>query len=199
LVWSVGVFGIWCGLQRSSFGVAGLDATVRFHAAPAVLSTFVVLQLLVYASCRCRSPAVDAYGAQRLILVGGLTMAAGQLLLAVAPGSRRLSWPHPWSVAGTLSLHQRAAGDERLVPAPAGAGDDPLTGLIGQFGQVLSGSRWSPCGTGLAGRRVRVDGRPRRAGPGAVLAVIRDRRPRGGADVRGPAAPDVAQPARRPG
>ena len=51
LVWSVGLFAYTVGvLHRTSFGVAGLDAAARFDASPAVLSGFVVLQLLVYAA-----------------------------------------------------------------------------------------------------------------------------------------------------
>jgi hypothetical protein len=54
-VWSVGVTAyVVAVLQRTSLGVSGLDATRRFDAS-SVLASFAVLQLLVYAACRCLS------------------------------------------------------------------------------------------------------------------------------------------------
>ncbi|MDT7680145.1 MAG: hypothetical protein QOG57_455 [Pseudonocardiales bacterium] len=141
MVWSVGVFAYLVAvLQRSSFGVAGLDATARFHTAPAVLSTFVVLQLLVYASLQVPvGLLLDRFGARQLIVAGGLTMAAGQLLLAVAT-----SLPAAFLARGLVG-----AGDAltfisvlrvlnawfppRRVPVMT-----QVTALVGQFGQVLS-------------------------------------------------------------
>jgi MFS family permease len=141
LVWSVGVFAYLVAvLQRSSFGVAGLDATARFHTAPAVLSTFVVLQLLVYAGLQVPvGLLLDRFGARRLIVVGALTMATGQLVLALAG-----SLP-----AAFLARAMVGAGDAltfisvlrmlsawfppRRVPVMT-----QLTALLGQFGQVLS-------------------------------------------------------------
>lgn len=141
MVWSVGVFAYLVAvLQRSSFGVAGLDATARFHTAPAVLSTFVVLQLLVYAGLQVPvGLLLDRYGARRLIVVGALTMASGQLLLALAT-----SLP-----AAFLARAMVGAGDALTfisVLRMLGAWFPPrrvpvmtqLTALIGQFGQVLS-------------------------------------------------------------
>jgi MFS family permease len=141
LVWSVGVFAYLVAvLQRSSFGVAGLDATARFHTAPAVLSTFVVLQLLVYAGLQVPvGLLLDRYGARRLIVVGALTMAMGQLLLALAT-----SLP-----AAFLARAMVGAGDALTfisVLRMLGAWFPPrrvpvmtqLTALLGQFGQVLS-------------------------------------------------------------
>ncbi|HWN33139.1 MAG TPA: MFS transporter [Pseudonocardia sp.] len=141
LVWSVGVFAYLVAvLQRSSFGVAGLDATARFHTAPAVLSTFVVLQLLVYAGLQVPvGLLLDRFGARGLIVVGALTMATGQLVLALAT-----SLP-----AAFLARAMVGAGDAltfisvlrmlsawfppRRVPVMT-----QLTALLGQFGQVLS-------------------------------------------------------------
>ena len=51
MIWVVGLAAYMVGvMQRTSFGIAGLDAAARFDATPGVLSGFVVLQLLVYAS-----------------------------------------------------------------------------------------------------------------------------------------------------
>jgi CO dehydrogenase maturation factor len=54
LIWVVGLAAYLVGvMQRTSFGIAGLDAAARFDATPALLCGFVVLQLLVYASLQC--------------------------------------------------------------------------------------------------------------------------------------------------
>src|SRR5919112_6904514 len=86
LIWVVGLAAYMVGvMQRTSFGIAGLDAAARFDASPAVLSGFVVLQLLVYAALQIPvGMLLDRFGARRLVVVGALAMAAGQLLLAVA-------------------------------------------------------------------------------------------------------------------
>ena len=90
-------------MHRTSFGVAGLDAADRFDAAPAALSGFVVLQLLVYAALQIPvGLLLDRFGARRLVVVGALTMAAGQLVLA--RGRRRCRSPSPrgcWSAPAT--------------------------------------------------------------------------------------------------
>jgi MFS family permease len=85
-VWAVGLAAYLVGvMHRTSFGVAGLDAATRFDAGPAVLSGFVVLQLLVYASLQVPvGVLLDRFGARRLVAVGAITMAAGQLMLALA-------------------------------------------------------------------------------------------------------------------
>lgn len=50
LVWGVGVFAyVIAVLHRTSFGVSGLSAADRFSISPSVLSSFVVLQIVVYA------------------------------------------------------------------------------------------------------------------------------------------------------
>src|SRR6476469_923438 len=86
LIWVVGLAAYLVGvMQRTSFGIAGLDAAARFDASPAVLSGFVVLQLLVYASLQVPAGVLlDRFGARTLVVVGALVMAAGQLLLALA-------------------------------------------------------------------------------------------------------------------
>lgn len=63
VIWVVGLAAYMVGvMQRTSFGIAGLDAAVRFHAAPAALSGFVVLQLLVYASLQVQACCWTASG-----------------------------------------------------------------------------------------------------------------------------------------
>jgi len=86
VVWSVALAAYTVGvMHRTSFGVAGLDAAERFHAGPAALSGFVVLQLLVYAALQVPvGLLLDRFGGRVLVTVGALTMATGQLVLALA-------------------------------------------------------------------------------------------------------------------
>ena len=95
IVWSVALIAYLVGvMHRTSFGVAGLDAAHRFSATPAALSGFVVLQLLVYAVLQVPvGLLLDRFGGRAMVAAGALTMAAGQLLLALA-GSR-------WSPRGS--------------------------------------------------------------------------------------------------
>ena len=49
LVWAVGMLGyVLAVMQRTTFGVSGLDAADRFGISPATLSAFVFLQVAVY-------------------------------------------------------------------------------------------------------------------------------------------------------
>ena len=51
IVWSTGLFAyIVAVLDRTTFGVSGLQAAHRYAASPGVLSSFVVLQVIVYAA-----------------------------------------------------------------------------------------------------------------------------------------------------
>jgi MFS family permease len=181
VVWSVGLAAYLVGvMHRTSFGVAGLDAADRFDAAPAVLSGFVVLQLLVYASLQVPvGVLLDRFGARRLVAVGAVTMAAGQLLLAVADGLVLAIAARVLVGAGdaltfisVLSV-VTAWFPPRRVPLMT-----QLTGLLGQLGQVLSavplaallyGPGWTPAFLSAAGVGLLV--------AIAVVAVLRDRPP----------------------
>lgn len=179
LVWAIGLIAYTVGvMHRTSFGVAGLAAADRFDASPAVLSGFVVLQLLVYAALQIPvGMLLDRFGARRLVLTGALVMAAGQALLAVA-GSVGVA------VAARILV---GAGDAltfisvlSVVTAWFPARRVPLmtqlTGLIGQSGQVLSaipfaallhGPGWTTAFVCAAALGVAV--------ALAVFAVVRDR------------------------
>lgn len=155
-VWGLGVLAYTVAVfHRSSLGVAGLDAQERFGASAAVLSLFGVLQLGVYAALQIPvGVLLDRAGPRRLLVAGGLLMATGQLVLALADGV-------PAGLAARVLV---GAGDAltfisvlRLVPAWFPARRAPvitqLTGLIGQGGQVvaafplvagLHGAGWTP-------------------------------------------------------
>jgi MFS family permease len=66
--------------HRSSLGVAGIIAAHRFHISAAQLSTFTVLQLLVYAVMQIPvGVLLDRFGPQRLLVAGALFMTVAQL------------------------------------------------------------------------------------------------------------------------
>ncbi len=141
IVWSIGLLAyIVAVLDRTTLGVSGLDAAERFNASPGVLSTFVVLQVIVYAGAQIPAGLLlDRFGSRALIVAGGLLMAAGQLILAFSE-----SLPAAIAARAVLGL-----GDAftfisvlRLVPHWFNERQIPLvsqlTGICGQFGQVLS-------------------------------------------------------------
>ncbi len=84
-VWSAAVAVYFLAIfHRSSLGVAGLAAAERFHVSASQLSTFTVLQLLVYAAMQVPvGVLLDRFGPQRLLLAGTVLMTAAQLGFAV--------------------------------------------------------------------------------------------------------------------
>lgn len=141
IVWSTGLLAyIVAVLDRTTLGVSGLEAADRFHAPPAVLSTFVVLQVIVYALAQIPAGLLlDRFGSRLMIVAGGTLMAGGQLTLAFTE-----SLPSALAARAVLGL-----GDAftfiavlRLVPFWFSERRIPLvtqlTGFCGQFGQVLS-------------------------------------------------------------
>ncbi|MDT0165531.1 MFS transporter [Actinotalea sp. AC32] len=141
VVWGVSLVAyVVAVLHRTSLGVAGVDAVERFDVTATVLSTFVVVQLAVYAALQVpMGLLLDRLGSRRLVAGGALLMASGQLLLAFATDLG------PAYVARVLI----GAGDAatfisvlRLVAVWFPARRVPLytqlTGLVGQLGQVAA-------------------------------------------------------------
>jgi len=85
-VWAVGLAAYAVAVfHRSSLGVAAVEAQERFSAGASAVSLFLVLQLAVYAGLQIPvGVALDRFGSRRMILAGAVTMAAGQLVLALA-------------------------------------------------------------------------------------------------------------------
>lgn len=86
LVWAVGVFAYLCAVSgRASFGVASVEASERFGVDGAVLSLFGVVQLGTYAAAQIPAGLLlDRLGPRRMMVLGAVTMAVGQVLLAFA-------------------------------------------------------------------------------------------------------------------
>ncbi len=141
IIWATGVLAyVIAVLNRTTLGVSGLEAGDRFHAGPGVLSTFVVLQIIVYAGAQVPAGVLlDRFGSKILIICGASLMAAGQLAIAVSE-----SLPTALAARAVVGL-----GDAftfisvlRLVPHWFPSRQIPLltqvTGITGQLGQVLS-------------------------------------------------------------
>ena len=73
-------------LQRSSLGVAAVEATDRFDVNAAALSTLGVVQIVVYAALQIPvGVMLDRVGPRALLATGAALMALGQATLALAP------------------------------------------------------------------------------------------------------------------
>jgi len=157
--------------------VASLQAHERFHATAAVLSLFAVLQLAVYAAMQIPVGVVlDRFGTRRLVAVGALVMAIGQLLLGV---SHTVALAIVARVLVGMGDAMTFISVLRLVGlwfAPRRAPViTQLTGIVGQLGQVVAAyplvallhhAGWTPSFTGAAALGVVV--------AVAVLATLRD-------------------------
>src|SRR4051794_39809582 len=78
-VWAVGVSVYFVAvIFRTSLGVAGLDAADRFHVGASALSTFSILQLLVYAGMQIPvGLLVDRLGTKKVLSIGAVLFTAG--------------------------------------------------------------------------------------------------------------------------
>ncbi|AEF40279.1 MFS transporter [Hoyosella subflava] len=141
VVWGAGLIAyVVAVLNRTSLGVAGLEATQRYEITAGILSSFVVLQVVVYAAMQIPSGVLlDRYGSRIMITTGAVIMGAGQVLLA-------LSTDLEWAILARVLV---GLGDAlifiaviRLIPQWFPSRQVPvvtqLTGILGQSGQVLS-------------------------------------------------------------
>jgi len=141
IVWATGLLAyIVAVLDRTTLGVSGLDAADRFGASPSLLSTFVVVQVVVYAGAQVPAGLLlDRFGSKALIVSGAAVMASGQLLLAFTE-----SLPAAVAARAVVGLGDAVTFISvlRLVPHWFSPRRVPLvtqlTGICGQLGQVLS-------------------------------------------------------------
>ena len=141
LVWAVGVFAYLCAVSaRASFGVASVEASARFDVDGAVLSLFGVVQLGTYAAAQIPAGLLlDRLGPRRMLVLGALTMAAGQVLLAFSAGvpaalaARLLTGVG--DAATLISVVRLIASWFRTWQVPVFT---QLTTMIGQFGQAVA-------------------------------------------------------------
>ena len=127
-------------LQRSSLGVAAVEATDRFGIAAAELSVLAVVQLVIYAALQVPvGVMIDRVGPRFLIGLGALLMCLGQATLAVAPTLSVAIIGRVLVGAGDamtfISAIRLLASwfDGRTLPILS-----QLLGTVGQMGQILS-------------------------------------------------------------
>ncbi|MFF5567838.1 nitrate/nitrite transporter [Streptomyces sp. NPDC012623] len=86
-VWGIGVAVYFVAvIFRTSLGVAGLDAADRFQVNASALSTFSILQLLVYAGMQIPvGLMVDRLGTKKVLTLGVVLFTVGQLGFAFSP------------------------------------------------------------------------------------------------------------------
>ena len=188
--------------NRTSLGVAGLDAASRFRITPGQLSVFVLAQLGVYAAMQVPTGLlVDRYGPRRLLITAACTMAVAQLAFAFVqsyPGALLARAILGCGDAMTfVSVVRFAAQDFAPRRFPLAVSVTSMLGMAGNVAAtipltlLLHTAGWTPsfAGTGLVSLATGVavwallPAEPRGAGP---------RRP-----AAGPGGPVRAQPGRR--
>ncbi|QKW28492.1 MFS transporter [Streptomyces seoulensis] len=169
-VWSIGVAVYFVAvIFRTSLGVAGLDAADRFHVNASALSTFSILQLLVYAGMQIPvGLLVDRLGTKKVLGIGVVLFTAGQLGFAFSPtygsalASRALL-----GCGDAMTFISVLRLGTRWFPARRGPLVAQLAGLVGMAGNLVStlvlarllhgvGWTWAFGGSAVAGAVVLV-------------------------------------------
>ncbi|GGW53720.1 MFS transporter [Streptomyces lucensis JCM 4490] len=140
-VWSIGVAVYFVAvIFRTSLGVAGLDAADRFHVNASALSTFSILQLLVYAGMQIPvGLLVDRLGTKKVLSIGAVLFTAGQLGFAFSPtygtalASRALL-----GCGDAMTFISVLRLGTRWFPARRGPLVAQLAGLVGMAGNLVS-------------------------------------------------------------
>ncbi|MFF4712308.1 nitrate/nitrite transporter [Streptomyces eurythermus] len=165
LVWSIGVAVYFVAvIFRTSLGVAGLDAADRFHVGASALSTFSILQLLVYAGMQIPvGLLVDRLGTKKVLSIGALLFTIGQLGFAFSPSyGTALASRALLGCGDAMTFISVLRLGTRWFPARRGPMIAQLAGLVGMAGNLVStlvlarllhGIGWTPAfaGSALAG------------------------------------------------
>ncbi|QLH23006.1 nitrate/nitrite transporter [Streptomyces sp. Rer75] len=140
-IWGLGVAVYFVAIvYRTSLGVAGIDAAERFHINASALSTFSMLQVLVYAGMQIPvGLMVDRLGTRKVLALGIVLFTTGQFGFA-------LSHSYPMALGSRALL---GCGDamtfisvlrlgSRWFPARRGPLVGQIAGLIGMAGNLVS-------------------------------------------------------------
>lgn len=126
--------------QRTSMGVASLEASERFSTSATQLASLAVLQLVVYASMQVPvGVLLDRFGPRAMLSIGALVMAIGQAFVAE-------SQVLEWAIVGRMLV---GMGDAFTFISMIRMSNNWLSGskaaiaqqwlaTIGQLGQILS-------------------------------------------------------------
>lgn len=140
-VWGIGVSVYFVAvIFRTSLGVAGLDAADRFHVNASALSTFSILQLLVYAGMQIPvGLLVDRLGTKRVLTLGVLLFTAGQLGFAFSPSyGMALASRALLGCGDAMTFISVLRLGSRWFPARRGPMVAQLAGLAGMAGNLVS-------------------------------------------------------------
>ncbi|WP_373299800.1 MFS transporter [Streptomyces albospinus] len=140
-VWGIGVAVYFVAITyRTSLGVAGLDAAERFHINASALSTFSILQLLVYAGMQIPvGLLVDRFGAKKVLTLGVVLYTVAQFgfalsaSYAMALGSRALL-----GCGDAMTFISVLRLGSRWFPARRGPMIAQIAALVGMAGNLIS-------------------------------------------------------------
>ncbi|MFE9771269.1 nitrate/nitrite transporter [Streptomyces sp. NPDC005931] len=140
-VWGIGVCVYFVAvIFRTSLGVAGLDAADRFGVNASALSTFSILQLLVYAGMQIPvGLLVDRLGTKRVLGIGVVLFTAGQLGFAFSPSyGMALASRALLGCGDAMTFISVLRLGTRWFPARRGPLVGQLAGLAGMAGNLVS-------------------------------------------------------------
>ncbi|MFF7587444.1 nitrate/nitrite transporter [Kitasatospora purpeofusca] len=195
--WSIGAsVYVLAVIHRTSLGVAGLDAADRFGIGASALSTFSILQVLVYAAMQIPvGVLVDRFGPRKVLLLGVLLLSTGQLAFAFSdafgPALASRAVLGCGDAMTFISVLRIAA---RWFPAAKNPLVAQLTGLAGMSGnlvttvvlaQALHSEGWTPTFTAIALLGIGVF---------ALVALFLRESPEGTAPAAAPAAAAAGRP-----
>ncbi len=125
---------------RTSLGVAGLDAADRFHVGASALSTFSILQLLVYSGMQIPvGLLVDRLGTKKVLTIGVVLFTAGQLGFAFSPSyGTALASRALLGCGDAMTFISVLRLGSRWFPARRGPMIAQLAGLAGMAGNLVS-------------------------------------------------------------
>ncbi|MER8155976.1 MFS transporter [Streptomyces sp. NPDC094472] len=140
-VWGLGVAVYFVAITyRTSLGVAGIDAAERFHINASALSTFSILQVLVYAGMQIPvGLMVDRLGTRKVLMLGVVLFTLGQFgfafshSYAMALGSRALL-----GCGDAMTFISVLRLGSRWFPARRGPLIAQISGLFGMAGNLVS-------------------------------------------------------------
>ncbi|MHC5902661.1 MFS transporter [Streptomyces sp. S6] len=162
-MWTIGVSVYFVAvIFRTSLGVAGLDAADRFHVGASALSTFSILQLLVYSGMQIPvGLLVDRLGTKRVLTIGVVLFTAGQLGFAFAPSyGTALASRALLGCGDAMTFISVLRLGSRWFPARRGPMIAQFAGLAGVAGNLVStlfiagllhGVGWTAAFAGSAG------------------------------------------------
>ncbi len=127
-------------MQRSSLGIAAVEATERFGVAATALSALAVVQLAVYAGLQIPvGVMLDRVGPKFLLMVGASLMVSGQIILALSPnlgiaivGRVLVGAGDAMTFISAIRLLASWFSGRQLTFV------SQIFGTLGQFGQLLS-------------------------------------------------------------